>query len=149
MERFANPHIKHYLLSIALNSTSKYRARVLPSVVDFQKRTGVLPPHLCFGLAALIAFYRGKTFRDGVLIGEHHGEEYRIVDDNPVLDFFSDLWRAYTSPADLRALVTRVLANTSIWGQDLNALPGMTDAIATYLTAILDMGMVAALRRLD
>ena len=149
MERFANPHIRHYLLNIALNSTSKYRARVLPSVVEFQKRTGKLPPRLCFGLAALIAFYRGKTFRDGALIGERDGEEYRIVDDNPVLDFFADLWRAYTSPADLRTLVTRVLANTSMWGQDLNALPGMTEAIATYLTAILDMGVVAALRTLD
>jgi tagaturonate reductase len=148
MERFANPHIKHYLLSIALNSTSKYRARVLPSVVGFQERTGMLPHRLCFGLAALIAFYRGKTFRDGALIGERHGEEYQIVDDRPVLDVFADLWRAYTSSADVRTLVTKVLANTSIWGQDLNVLPGMTDAIATYLTAILEKGVAAALRTL-
>jgi tagaturonate reductase len=145
IERFANPHIKHYLLSIALNSTSKYRARVLPSVLESQKRTGALPPRLCFGLAALIAFYRGKCFRDGALFGERHGEEYRIVDDRPVLDFFADLWRAYNSPADVRTLVIRILANTSIWGLDLNTVPGMTDTVAGYLTAILDKGVAAAL----
>src|SRR5574337_267926 len=111
MERFANPHIKHYLLSIALNSTSKYRARILPSVLEFQRRTGGLPRRLCFALGALIAFYRGKTFRDGVLIGERSGEEYRIVDDKPVLEFFSAVWRDSASPAEVRTLVTRVLAN--------------------------------------
>ncbi len=148
MERFANPHIKHYLLSIALNSTSKYRARVLPSVLEFQKRTGTLPPRLCFALAALITFYRGRTFRDDALVGERKGEDYRIVDDRPVLDFFFDLWRDNTSPADARTLASRVLANTSMWGQDLNALPGMTDTIATYLAAILDKGVAAALQRL-
>ncbi len=148
MERFANPHINHYLLSIALNSTSKYRARVLPSVLEFLKRTGTLPPRLCFALAALITFYRGRTFRDGALIGERNGEEYRIADDRPVLDFFFDLWRDKTSPADARTLVGRVLANTSMWGQDLNALPGLPDTIATYLTAILTKGVAVALRTL-
>ena len=28
-ERFSNPFIKHYLLSISLNSVSKYKARIL------------------------------------------------------------------------------------------------------------------------
>ena len=148
VERFANPHIKHYLLSIALNSTSKYRARVLPSVLEFQKRTGTLPLRLCFGLAALIAFYRGKDILEGVLVGKRHQEEYRIVDDRPVLDFFADLWRAHASSNDARALVTSVLANSAMWGQDLNALPGMTDAIVTCLTAILDTGVISALQRL-
>jgi tagaturonate reductase len=148
MERFANPHIKHYLLSIALNSTSKYRARVLPSVLEFRQRTGALPPRLCFALAALMSFYRGKTLRDGVLIGERNGEEYRIVDDKPVQDFFFGVWRDYASLTDARTLVSRVLANTSLWGQDLNALPGMTDAVAGHLAAILDKGVAAALRTL-
>ena len=148
MERFANPHIKHYLLSIALNSTSKYRARVLPSVLEFQKRTGTLPSRLCFGLGALIAFYRGKDFRDGALVGERNGEEYRIVDDRPVLDFFADAWRAYASPNDVRTLISRVLANTSMWGRDLNAVPGMTEAVVGYLTAILDRGVGETLQTL-
>jgi len=148
MERFANPHIKHYLLSIALNSTSKYRARVLPSVLEFQKRTGTLPPRLCSALAALIVFYRGRTFQDGALVGERNREVYRIVDDRPVLEFFASVWRDHTSQTDARTRVNRVLANSSMWGLDLNTVPGMTDTIASFLTDMLDKGVAAALRRL-
>ncbi|HWT81140.1 MAG TPA: tagaturonate reductase, partial [Candidatus Methylomirabilis sp.] len=148
MERFANPHITHYLLSIALNSTSKYRARVLPSVLAFQKRTGSLPSRLCFGLAALIAFYRGENFQQGALIGTRRQEQYRIVDDRPVLDFFAGVWRAHASSNDVRTLVTSILANTAMWGQDLNALPGMTDAILVALTAILDKGVILAIQNM-
>ncbi|MDR1765744.1 MAG: tagaturonate reductase [Lachnospiraceae bacterium] len=68
-DRFANPHIKHYLLSIALNSVSKYKARVLPSVLEYQKRKGESPKLLAYSFAALCAFYRGDEIRDGALIG--------------------------------------------------------------------------------
>ncbi|HSB78912.1 MAG TPA: tagaturonate reductase [Candidatus Methylomirabilis sp.] len=145
-ERFANPHIKHNLLSIALNSASKYRARVLPSVLEFQRRTGRLPPRLCFALAALMAFYRGTAFKAGTLIGERRGEEYRIADDAPVQEFFFDVWRDQAASADARRLVARVLAQTTIWGQDLNAVPGMTDAISGHLANILGQGVAAAMR---
>lgn len=146
MERFTNPHIQHYLLSIALNSTSKYKARVLPSALEFQKRTGTLPPRLCFALAALMTFYRGKSFRDGVLIGERDGEEYPIVDDKPVQELFFRVWQDFGSSADARALVSSVLGSTSIWGQDLNAAPGMTDAVTRHLATILDKGVTTAMR---
>jgi tagaturonate reductase len=147
-ERFANPHITHYLLSIALNSTSKYRARVLPSVLEFQKRTGALPRRLCFALAAQIAFYRGTAFKEGVLVGRRNGEEYKIADDRPVQDFFFDIWQSYPSPADAGLLVRRVLANATLWGRDLTEIPGLTDAVTGHLTRILDQGVIAALRRL-
>jgi tagaturonate reductase len=146
IERFANPHITHYLLSIALNSTSKYRARVLPSVLEFQKRTGALPRRLCFALAAQIAFYRGTGFKDGVLVGLRDGEEYRIVDDTPVMKFFFEAWRGCSSPADAKRLVRLVLANTSLWSQDLTAVPGLTDAVAGHLATILKQGIIPALR---
>lgn len=35
MERFANPYIRHELISIALNSVSKWQVRVLPAVKGF------------------------------------------------------------------------------------------------------------------
>lgn len=145
-ERFANPHIHHYLLNIALNSTSKYRARVLPSLLEFQRRTGRLPRRLCFALAALMAFYRGSAFKEGILVGERHGVEYRIADDRPVQEFFFDAWRDHASSADARRLVTRVLASATIWGQDLNAVPGLTDAVAGHLAIILEQGVAEAMR---
>ena len=57
-ERFANPFIRHQLLSIALNSVSKFRARVLPTILEFKEQTGRYPNILSFSLAALIAFYK-------------------------------------------------------------------------------------------
>jgi mannitol-1-phosphate/altronate dehydrogenase len=63
-----------------------------------------------------------------------------------VQDFFFGVWQDYASPADARTLVSKVLANASLWGQDLNAVPGVTDAAASYLTVILDKGVAAALR---
>lgn len=56
-ERFANPYIDHRLLDIALNSVSKWRARVLPSVTAYLEKTGRLPVRLTFSFAALCAFY--------------------------------------------------------------------------------------------
>jgi tagaturonate reductase len=145
-ERFANPHIQHYLLSIALNSTSKYRARVLPSLLEFQRRTGRLPRRLCFALAALMAFYRASAFKEEILVGKRHGEEYRINDDRPVQEFFFEAWRDHASSADARRLVTRALANATIWGQDLNEVPGLSDAVSGHLTIILKQGAAEAMR---
>ncbi len=58
LTRFANPYIKHYLTSIVLNSVSKFKVRVLPSILEYKKRFGTYPETLCFALAKLIEFYR-------------------------------------------------------------------------------------------
>lgn len=47
IERFKNPFIKHYLLNIALNSVSKYKVRVLPSVLQYIKEKGSEPKWSC------------------------------------------------------------------------------------------------------
>ena len=64
LERFSNPFIKHMLLSIALNSVSKFRARVLPTILEYRDMFGSCPQGLTFSLAALIAFYRTDDAND-------------------------------------------------------------------------------------
>ena len=64
-ERFSNPFIKHQLLSIALNSVSKFRARVLPTILEYKAENGKYPEILSFSLAALIAFYKTDEANDG------------------------------------------------------------------------------------
>jgi tagaturonate reductase len=150
-ERFSNPFIKHYLSSIALNSVSKYKARILGTVLAYRRTQGRLPPRLTFALAALIAFYRGQEIRDGALIGHRDGAEYRIQDDAAVLAAFRDAWEAAgdtpTAEACL-ALVRRVLARPDFWGQDLTvALPGFDAAVAQHLADICTVGVRAALER--
>ncbi len=62
MERFKNPYINHYLSSIALNSVSKFKVRVLPSLLEYKKRFGKYPETLMFALEKLIEFYaKGKA----------------------------------------------------------------------------------------
>lgn len=64
LERFSNPFVKHQLLSIALNSVSKFKARVLPTIIEYNEQRGCLPKCLTFSLAALIAFYRTDETND-------------------------------------------------------------------------------------
>ena len=65
LERFSNPFIKHLLLSIALNSASKFKARVLPTILEHKEQFGSYPQGLTFSLAALIAFYHTDAANDG------------------------------------------------------------------------------------
>lgn len=64
IERFSNPYIKHYLSSIALNSVSKFKVRVLPSILEYINRFGKTPKTLVFSLAKLIEFYKNGTPND-------------------------------------------------------------------------------------
>ena len=79
--RFNNPYVKHALLSISLNSVSKWRARCMPSFLGYIEKEGKLPEHLTFSLAALMAFYTGTEIRDKALIGHRGEQEYNILDD--------------------------------------------------------------------
>ena len=92
LERFSNPFIKHLLLSIALNSVSKFKARVLPTILEHKEQFGVYPQGLTFSLAALIAFYHTDAANDG--------EE--------IMKFMKD------------ASVEEVLKKEEYWGQDLS-----------------------------
>jgi tagaturonate reductase len=160
IERFANPFIEHQLLSIALNSVSKYRARILPTVRDHVRLGLGLPPRLTFALAALLAFYRGRELRDGVLIGRRAGAEYRICDEPAALEALRAAWTAAgdavspspspgPSPAACLTLARTVLARADLWGDDLiAALPGLDAAVADHLHAITGAGARAAIERL-
>ena len=142
--RFNNPYVKHALLSISLNSVSKWRARCMPSLLGYVEKTGKLPAHLTFSIAALMAFYTGTEIRDKALIGHRDGQEYNIMDDKAVLEFF-----AANCEKDTQTFVTSFLGNEDFFGQDLNKVPGLTDAVAAYLDDIKANGMRAALCKIS
>ena len=131
LERFRNPYLEHDLISISLNSISKYKTRVLPSVLEYIKRENALPKRLLFSLAALIAFYRGD--RNGVNIP--------IKDDQSVLDFFAAQWVAF----DVNDIAKATLQNIDFWGQDLTQFNGLLEEVTTSLNAITKHGMKEAL----
>ena len=94
LERFGNPYIKHFLSSIALNSVSKFKVRVLPSILEYIKRYNKMPETLLFSFAKLIDFYKTDMTND----------------DAAVVEF-------------MKSHGTReILANASLWGEDLSHL---------------------------
>lgn len=142
LARFRNPYVKHAHLAISLNSVSKWRARCMPSFLDYIRNEGKIPAHLTFSLAALMSFYTGSEIRDKALIGHRGEEEYRIMDDAAVLDFF-----AANSGKEAAEYVHAVLSNVDFWGQDLSALAGVEDAIIGYVNDIRTIGMRATMEK--
>ena len=94
LERFANPYINHYLQSIALNSVSKFKVRVLPSILEYIRRFDAMPRTLLFAFAQLIRFYKEGT-----------------PDDDPAIMAFMKT-----------ASVPEILARVDYWGEDLSFL---------------------------
>lgn len=140
--RFNNPYVKHALLSISLNSVSKWRARCMPSFLGYIEKEGKLPEHLTFSLAALMAFYTGSEIRDKALIGHRDGAEYNILDDASVLEFFAE-----NSGKDAGEYAHAVLSNTAFWGEDLSEISGVEDAVTSYMTDIRALGMRKAMEK--
>lgn len=124
IDRFKNPFIDHQLLSISLNSTSKWRARVLPSLKKYVEKYNQIPK--C--LAASLAFYRGVRMEDHVMIGIRNGEEYKIIDDKYILEFF--LKHNKDNPEEI---TKAVCSNIEFWGEDLTEIEGLEREISNSL----------------
>ena len=92
--RFSTPFIKHMLISIALNSVSKFKVRVLPSILEYVKRYDKMPETLLFSFAKLIDFYTTD-----------------MTNDDPEVTAFMK-----------SATVGEILANEKLWGEDLSFL---------------------------
>ena len=100
-QRFNNPFIHHLCSSISLNSISKFKVRVLPSLLEYINRFGKLPKNLVFSLAKLIEFYK---------IGNP-------IDEQSVIDFIKT------------HSINEVLANKSFWGEDISFLTNEVEKI--------------------
>ncbi len=145
MERFANPSIVHELISIALNSVSKWQVRVLPTVKDYAAAHGRAPAGLAFSLAALLNFYRGSFVAPGDYQGQRDAGAYPIRDNADVLAIIDAAWQG---AADAGALVATLLADARLWGEDLTQVAGLAEQTAAALTRIQAVGVKAAMSEL-
>ncbi len=140
LDRFRNPQIRHALIDITLQATMKMRVRVVPMVERNIARTGRVPQSLAFGFAAYLLFMQGR-------IQASRREQGLSV---PVDDQGARLQSSWASvPEDPRAptgeLVWSVFRDTALWGTDLTALPGFTEAVADHLWRMRGNGMAEAL----
>ena len=141
-DRFNNPFVDHLLMSISLNSTSKWKARNMPSFLEYIEKFGKLPEALTMSLAAYIAFYSSNIQRreeDGLICVRPKGNEYKIQDDGWVLDFYYD-----HKDADDKTLVHDVLSNEKMWDQDLTQIEGLEEKVLKDLELIRTEGAEAA-----
>ena len=99
LERFRNPYIRHLWTSIALNSVSKFTARVLPTVADYIRAHGTAPKPLVFSLSCLLKYYRENAPTDSAAA-------VAFIKSHSVFD---------------------VLSNAELWGADLSDLSALVD----------------------
>ncbi|MBQ7709651.1 MAG: tagaturonate reductase [Bacteroidales bacterium] len=133
MERFRNPFVKHFVTSIMLNSFPKFKTRDLPGLKTYLERKGELPKGLVLGLAGICTYYKG---------GKRGEDEIVPQDDEKIIALLKDLW----ATGDVRKVAEGVLADNFIWGENLNAIPGLTDLLAADLALIQAKGMREAVK---
>lgn len=137
LERFSNPYIQHFLLSISLNSVSKFKTRVLPSLLKYAEIKGEVPALLSFSLAALVYFYKGSP-------RSCDGREYEVNDSPEIVEYFKTLWKEKT----LDEIMGDVLSQADFWGMDLNLVTGLKEVTDKSLKAMVEQGMDSALEEL-
>ncbi len=131
LERFKNPFIRHELKSISLNSISKYKVRILPTVKDYYRLNKALPNRLTFALACLIELYLSDNFQ--------------INDDKEVKTFFEGLKASKPSNYEI---ANEVLSEYDFWGEDLTNLGDLESKVVAYMNGIQKNGVIATIKTL-
>ena len=141
-DRFNNPFINHELLSISLNSTSKWRARNMPSFLEYLEKFGKLPTCLTMSFAAYIAFFSSQIQElneQGLVCRRPKGNSYICSDDRWALEFY------YAhKEASVEELVHAVMTNEQMWGCDLTQIAGFEAATVENVKKIRTEGALAA-----
>ncbi|MBE7093189.1 MAG: tagaturonate reductase [Clostridiales bacterium] len=117
-DRFMNPFLNHQLISISLNSISKWRARVLPSFKDYYADHGEIAPKLTVGFSYLMALYS---------LIEKVGDRYEVKLKNRTVELKDDL--PYLEYFASKKSVIDFMADESVWGEDLTAYAGFAEKV--------------------
>jgi tagaturonate reductase len=128
-ERFENPYVKHQLSSIALNSISKFTARLLPTLKRYVAKNQELPKRIVLALAAYLKIYRGQA-------------DFEPSDTAEVLAAFKKI-------AGDENYVHEALSNSDFWGEDLTQISGLEALVNKYLTEIDQKGTRAIVERIN
>lgn len=134
LERFNNPFVDHSVVSIMLNSFPKFQTRDLPGLKTYLARKGELPKGLVLGLAAIITYYKGDTRADGA--------QAKPEDAAEIVHMLQQLW----ATGSTQTVAEGVLGAVSIWGEDLNRIPGLTAMLQSFLEEIQAKGMLETVK---
>lgn len=116
LERFKNPFVHHELLSIALNSISKFKVRLLPTLLEYREKSGKWPDLICLSFAKLLVFNSGMDLE---------GSQIPLQDNPDYVLAFKEAWKNDT----LEGFLNEVLSNKEMWGIDLSEMKGLKEQI--------------------
>ena len=125
--RFRNPHIKHKLESISMNSVSKFSNRLWPTVKSYIEDNNKLPENMMVGLAGLIRFYQVEKTESGFVGHDFEGNEYKVFDTPEVLDFMYNANVKFEEKNE--DYVRYVLSNEKIWGEDMTKYLNIVEVV--------------------
>ena len=124
-DRFMNPFLNHQLVSISLNSISKWRARVLPSFKDYYAEYDKIAPNLTIGFSYLMALYSSIEKQGDKYLVRVPKRTIELKDDLPYLEYF-----AYENS------MVEFMADESVWGEDLTKYDGFAKAVEENVSKI-------------
>ncbi|WP_421420191.1 tagaturonate reductase (plasmid) [Pseudoalteromonas lipolytica] len=128
LNRFRNPYICHLLMSISLNSMTKFKTRLLPQLEQYIVDNKTVPALIATAIAGQILFYRG----------ERNGQPIELSDSPEWITLFKSIWQQHQDGAiTLKELVSSVLGAEWHWEKDLNELTGLTDLVTEQLNSML------------
>ncbi|MFB5285027.1 tagaturonate reductase [Peribacillus sp. Hz7] len=134
LERFMNPFVQHRLADISLNSLSKFKVRLLPTLEAYFEKEGRLPVCVVRAFAGLIRFYKVQKVKGSYVGKRFDGKEYIVNDHVQTVEFFKEQWFRYEAAGiSIQQLVENVLSNQSLWGKDLNMFPGLAAELSHHL----------------
>ena len=137
IERFQNPFIKHQLASILLNCTSKFKARVLPSILEYHDKFHTFSQNLSFSLAAYITLYNTSKINGNHFYIEHNGTTCELTDDEYAIQKLTSAWKYYAKTQEsATVVVNEILGDTNLWGINLTTYPELINDVSKYLYAI-------------
>ena len=123
LDRFRNPFLNHKLLDISVQYTTKMKMRNIPTLLQYYREFGKPPELFAMGFAAYLQFMKGEKEVNGTYYGESNGSYYPI--NCNFAPYFYEAWQDFN--------LDKILANRSLWGEDLMQLDGFADAVRKYL----------------
>ena len=124
-DRFLNPFLNHMLVSISLNSISKWKARVLPSFKDYYADHGTIAPNLTTGFSYLLALYSGIERSENTYTVKLSDRVIELKDEAAYLEYFAE-----------KRPIREFMADANIWGEDLTRYEGFYDTVITNIEKI-------------
>ncbi|MCU0389621.1 MAG: tagaturonate reductase [Thermoflexibacter sp.] len=129
LDRFANPHIVHFLLSITLQATSKMKMRNIPNLLRYYQLHNQLPPLLIKGFKSYLLFMRVVKEENGKYFGKR-GEDFYLIQDD-FASYFAEKWNGIheTDTQAVNQTLLDICADENLWGINLTQLNGWKEML--------------------